>query len=306
MAVAPSETLAKVSSPTFVSAHPKLKVFYVTSEQGSERENLRAMDQDGRVLSVVSSQGANPVRSAVSDDGLRLAVANYDGSIALFALNPDGTIGALLASVKTVGTGPNAKRQESSHPHAVVFADPDRLLVSDLGADVVRVFDLGRARDTLTSVNVIAMAPGSGPRQVVLSRDSKSAYVIGELDSSITQLTRDNAGMYSIAVRVPIVPSGALAEGMIHPNGRWLVVLNRGPNTCVVVDLAERVPTVVSSSECGAWPRYATFASAGSQIIVAAQKSNELIAFPFDASTGQIGPRTATARLEGAATVVLR
>jgi 6-phosphogluconolactonase len=305
IATAPSETLVNVSTPTFVSVHPKLRVYYVTSEQGSTGKNLQAIDQNGQVLSVASSRGSNPVRSVVSGDGQRLAVANYDGSVALFALKDDGSIDTFLDSVKTAGSGPKVKRQESSHPHAVLFAGSDQLLVSDLGADVVRVFNLGPQRESLTESTPIMMAAGSGPRQVVLSRDSKSAYVIGELDSSITVLKRDEAGVFSIAGRIPIVPNGALAEGSLHPNGQWLIVLNRGPDTCVVVDLQTQTPTVNSASECGAWPRYATFASGGSQIVVAAQKSDELITYPFDAATGQIGPRVAVARLDGAAMVVV-
>jgi 6-phosphogluconolactonase len=297
----------KVPSPTFIIAHPKLPVFYVTSESGQKRANLRSIDASGQTSSTASSGGANPVRSSASPAGDRLAVANYDGSIALLSLDTNGRILRLLATASTSGSGPNVKRQGSSHPHAVVFLDDNHVLAADLGSDQVYTYALGTTRTLLSLQSTAQLAAGSGPRQVVVSPNGKYAYVVGELDSTITTFRIGSAGLLEQASTVKLAPAGALAEALIHPDGRWMVVLNRGPNTCVVFDVSggDLKPVASPPAGCGKWPRHAAFDQSGKRLFVASQKSDELLAFSFDSRTGSVGRLLGSSPLKGAATVVL-
>ncbi len=151
-----SRKLLDVSSPTFVRSHPKLPVIYVTSEMGADRRNLRSVTAAGVVLSVVNSGGTAPVRSDVNAVGDRLAVANYDGSVALFALTRNGAIGNRLALVSlgngsgtqgaavTTGSSGEPDGARLSHPHSVTFnPSGTELWVADIGTDLVMRFDLG-------------------------------------------------------------------------------------------------------------------------------------------------------------------
>lgn len=64
------------------------------------------------------------------------------------------------------GTGPNADRQESSHPHQIYFYG-NELLVPDLGADRTWRFQRGATGEWEVRGSV-EYAPGSGPRHVVV------------------------------------------------------------------------------------------------------------------------------------------
>ena len=73
--------------------------------------------------------------SVVDKTGKILFVANYgNGTVASFALNPDGSIGQKTGFDQHTGKGPNAERQEGPHAHAVVLSPDNRFLfVPDLG-----------------------------------------------------------------------------------------------------------------------------------------------------------------------------
>ena len=89
--------VASMVGPTFISGTPAIDALYVTSETSGANTNLFAITRAGKVLSSVNSGGLLPVRSAVS--GNRLAVANYDGSVALFSLAANGSITKTLALI---------------------------------------------------------------------------------------------------------------------------------------------------------------------------------------------------------------
>ena len=190
--------LASLHSPTFVARDPGRRVLYVTSELSPDKGNLFAITFDGKIMSRVGSGGGAPVRTAVSGD--RLAVANYDGSVALFGRSAKGAIGPMLARATTTGSGPNIERQSSSHPHSVTFTpDGSGLWVADLGADVVVRYELGAKRASLRDVERVTMGAESGPRQVTLGANGL-LYVASELDGHIGILR---------SVTQPIAPNAA-------------------------------------------------------------------------------------------------
>ena len=276
----------KVAAPTFMRAHPSLPVLYVTSEVGGGK-NLRAVTRAGTVLSAVSSGGGSPVRSDVNRAGDRLAVANYDGSVALFSLSRNGSIARLLDSARTTGSGPDRPRQGSSHPHSVSFgASGTELWVADLGADTVLRFGLGTDRASLVEKERIAMPVGSGPRQVLLSATGL-AYVAGELDGHLDVLGIQGADA-KLLRRVRVREGAYTAEIALHPSGRWLVALSRGTGECVVFDVLGDDLREAGAVACGDWPRHGAFDRTGTLFFVSSQKGNEVLEFGFDKRAGTL------------------
>jgi 6-phosphogluconolactonase (cycloisomerase 2 family) len=95
--------------------------------------------------------------------------------------------------------GPNPARQDAPHPHeAIVDPTGNYVLVPDLGADLVRVFQVDKATKKLTPVDPLVAAPGSGPRHAVFGkfprgkrhRDNAGQglfmYLVAELANSVT------------------------------------------------------------------------------------------------------------------------
>lgn len=93
------------------------------------------------------------------------------------------------------GPGPNAARQDASHPHGVTV-DPtgQYILVPDLGADIVRIYYINPMNGLLHSVDPFIASPGSGPRHAVFwtSPGSTSSdsdvyfYLVHELSNTLT------------------------------------------------------------------------------------------------------------------------
>src|SRR5208283_573347 len=93
------------------------------------------------LLSKVPSGGGDPSYISLDKTGKTVFVANYDGgSIAAWALKPDGSIGARTAFVQFTGSGVNPQRQQHAYAHSIV-ADPTNrfVLTGDLGVDKVYV-----------------------------------------------------------------------------------------------------------------------------------------------------------------------
>ncbi len=82
--------VASVESPSWVTAHPRLRVFYAASESaGGQVVVLRRSSADGfAVAQTRASGGHSPCHVAVSPDARHVAVANYvSGTLAVFALD---------------------------------------------------------------------------------------------------------------------------------------------------------------------------------------------------------------------------
>jgi 6-phosphogluconolactonase (cycloisomerase 2 family) len=87
------------------------------------------------------------------------------------------------------GRGQVPDRQDAPHPHEAVL-DPTGgfLLVPDLGADLVRIWNVDQNTLALRASAPLAAAPGSGPRHIAfLKTDAKTfMYLISELANNIT------------------------------------------------------------------------------------------------------------------------
>lgn len=132
---------------------------------------------------------ADPCHLAFAESGDLLFAANYSGGrLSVHPVGPDVAADAALA-VDFTGTGPNAARQQSPHPHqAVVDSARGRLLVPDLGTDRVRVLALDTIPTALEHDDAtdIVLHAGAGPRHLVITGDL--AVTANELDRTASVL----------------------------------------------------------------------------------------------------------------------
>lgn len=254
---------------SFLAAHPTLPVVYSVAE--NDRGMVAAYHvEDGRLseLDARSSEGDSPCHVAVHPSGEVLAVANYgDGTASLHRLDSSGAFTGEPVVLRYRGSGPVAGRQEGAHAHQAVF-DGDLLYITDLGTDEVRRYDLRGE-----FLGAFALAPGSGPRHMVVAGDTW--YVAGELDGVISLI--DHATGRTAGVRA------SAAEGVNYPShielsGDLVYVANRGPNT-ISVFRADDLTPVAEVPSGGDWPRH--FAIDGERLYVANQNSGGLAVLPL-------------------------
>ena len=188
-----------LESPSYLAAHPDLPIVYAVSEADPGVVSTFEITPEGRPVlrARVGSGGAGPCHCTTTSDGRHLVVCNYgDGTVAVLPLDRPGSAGSPRAVVRRHGSGPDPDRQEASHPHLALELFDDTFLVADLGTDEVVRYGIGRSDGTSGSIvelEIAAMAPGTGPRQVAVppmtspaERRGEWLVVIGELTSDVT------------------------------------------------------------------------------------------------------------------------
>lgn len=296
----PDGTLRELSSvdhvehPSFLATHPGGRIVYAVSEttefDGRPGGGIVAFAFDpttGALSEIdrVSSLGDAPCHLSVATDGSQLYVANYlGGSIASYALRADGRFGEVIAHRRHEGSGPT-DRQRGPHAHCV-RPSPDGAFVhaADLGTDTVYRYAVGA--DTLEPAGRLTAAPGAGPRQVTFHPTRPLAFVINELDCTLTACATDEGEEL-----VPIQTLPTLAEDhrdsiaadvQVHPDGHRLYASTRGADTvavyaCEPTDQPLRLLGHVPSG--GATPRSMTVHPAGRTLLVANQDSDTIVPF---------------------------
>lgn len=282
-----------IADPSYVAVHPDRRTCYVVSETGLGSHGrhgavhaLRLDRSDGNVvftdLGHRSTEGDHPCHLAVDPDGRWVVAANYgSGSISVFPIGPDGSLGPIASSARHSGSGPHPGRQEGPHAHATAFSPGGgHLVAADLGIDrlVVYRFDDGH----LESHVGIATEPGAGPRHLVFV-DGATLLVVEELANRLTRYRWDEAnGTATVVDSASTLPSDAppstAAELRVH--GSRVFVSNRGHDSVAVFGLDGTLGRRGIGPCGGSWPRGFAVAPGGGHLVVANRRSDRLVVVP--------------------------
>jgi 6-phosphogluconolactonase len=253
---------------------------------------VRSFAFDGTALSPLSTQdsgGADPCHLLVSPSRRHLLTANYSsGSVASHPIRSNGSLAPASDLIEFAGCGPVRDRQESSHTHhTAVRPGTDEIAIADLGADAVHRIrfddDTGRFGAPLESVR---LRPGSGPRQIVFSADGRRAYVLGELDSTITVIDWSAPNGPIVVTTSPALrgprPEGALAATLVmSDDGRTLYASHRIADLIAVLTVTgQGIRPVADIPAGGRWPRH--IAVDGRWLYIANEQSDLMVALHLD------------------------
>ena len=169
--------------------------------------------------------------------GLMMTADYSGGSVSVFPIKEDNSIGDISHQLAFVGEGPVTSRQESSHIHQlrVLPGNGEWILASDLGADVIRLLHISED-DNLTYVDDIECPAGSGPRHMEFSKDGKMLYCIAELSGEVLvyRITReaDEVPAFTLVqtIQADEVNAGGSADIHLHPDGIHLYTSHRLDN----------------------------------------------------------------------------
>jgi 6-phosphogluconolactonase len=171
--------------------------------------------------------------------------------------------------------------------------------VADLGLDKLMVYRFDSERGKLEAHRRpwVEVHPGAGPRQLVFHPDGRYAYLINELDSTITALACDwNVGILDSIQTVPTLPPGfegvsTCAEVQISPSGRFLYGSNRGHDSVVWFEIDRELGTLTvlgHEATLGRIPRHFAISPNGDFLLVANQDSDNLVSFKLDPTSGEM------------------
>ncbi len=306
------ELAGQLVNPSFLAVHPTRSLLYAAGEIG---------DFGGRKAGVVSafaiqpgsgkltllnqqsSRGPGPCHVSIDRSGRFVLVANYSGgSVACLPIQSYGRLGTATSIVQHHGSGPNRQRQEGPHAHQIL-TDPEGnfIFVPDLGLDKIMIYRLDRAQGTLLPGDPpsAATAPGAGPRHLAFLPDSRFAYAIDELDSTVTVFRYQAArGLLQLVQSVSTLPPDFLgrnnpAEVAVHPSGKFLYGSNRGHDSIAIfaVDAASgKLRPIGHEPTQGKTPRNFSIDPSGNYLLAANQDSDNVVVFRIDPATGLLHP----------------
>ena len=278
---------ATTADPSFLVRSVDGRFLYATNEEDAGRVSAFAIQPDGGLefLNDQPTGGMHPCHLGIDPTGQYLLSANYSsGSIAIHPIAADGSLGTATQIVQREGTGPNEERQEGPHAHQVVFFG-EYVFDVDLGSDTVYTSTLTGA-GALEAVDLLHVHPGAGPRHLAFHPGGGAAYVINELDSTLSVCSYAKGALQvvqTLSTR-PADSSGESypAELLVSADGRFLYGSNRGDDTIAVFAVApdalsvELVQTIDSG---GNWPRHLAFSADGSLLYAANERSDTIATF---------------------------
>jgi 6-phosphogluconolactonase len=306
----PSSSVRSVN-PSFLAIDRKKRFLYAVNEvpefggSAGGAVSAFAIDQKSGGLKFLNQQpslGADPCHLFVSRKRKSLLVANYTGgSVAVLPIKTDGSLGPATDVKQHEGAGIK-EQQKGPHAHCVILDRSERYaMVADLGVDKVMIYDFNRTTGKLVAANQpwATLKPGAGPRHLSLHPDGEYAYVINELDSTVTTFKYDgDEGTLSEVDTVSTLPAGFsgtsyCADVHIAASGKFLYGSNRGHDSIVTFAIDQRTgklsPLDHTSTE-GKWPRNFVIDPTGSFLLVANQRTDNVVTFRIDARTGRLSP----------------
>jgi 6-phosphogluconolactonase len=299
---------AEISQPSFLAAATSQKFLYAVNEldqfNGQPTGAVSAFSIDSAtgklaLLNQVSSRDSGPAFIALDRSGHYVLVANYTlGSVAVFPLLPNGSIGESTAFVRHQGSSVNYDRQAGPHAHAILMSPDNRFaIVADLGLDKLLVYPFDASRGTLGKPHSVMTDPGSGPRHLTFSASGKIVYVINEMGSTVVAYSyHPSDGAMAPTQKVSLLPGqfpgeSTAAEVVLHPSGKFLYGSNRGDDSIAVFGVDPKTGTLTSIERVptgGKTPRSFAIDPSGEWLVAANQDSNSVVVFRVNKESGRL------------------
>ncbi|NBO93333.1 MAG: lactonase family protein, partial [Planctomycetia bacterium] len=259
------EVAAETTNPSFLAIHPTSKYLYAVGEIADFDKKTRSgaivafsIGEKGtlKLLNSASSEGGGPCHLVVDKAGKFVLAANYGGgSACVLPLDNEGKLSKATGFVQHKGSSVNKSRQSEPHAHSInLDAANNFAFVADLGLDKVLIYKFDKETGKITSNDPPAgvVKDGAGPRHFAFHPSGKYAYVCNELDSTVTAFAYDAAAgklteIHTLSTLEKPHKGNSTAEVVVHPNGKFVYVSNRGHDTiaCYRCDAATGALTFI-------------------------------------------------------------
>jgi len=291
-------------NPSFLALSRDGRFLYTVHGDATEVSAFAVDRATGRLafLNQQSTKGQNPVHLALDASNRFLVVSNHLGaSLAVLPVNADGTLAPVTQLVTLDGPpGPHRVEQTQAKPHANPFDLTGRhVIVPDKGLDRIHGFRFENGRLTPTTVPFVTAREAAGPRHLVFHPQAAFAYVVNELDCTVTAYHYDTAhGALTPFQVVPTLPdtftgNSRAAAIVIDKEGRYLYASNRGADNIAVfaIDTASgRLRFLAAQSSGGKTPRFFTLSPDGRFLIALNEGSDAIVTLAVDAASGLLNP----------------
>jgi len=238
--------VAKTENPSWITLSTDKNILLAVNEIDTAHgkgitESYSVLENGLQLSGRKSSGGAHPCFTTVNDTG-KVLTANYTGgNVALHQIKDDNSLSDILDLQQHTGSSID-KRQETPHAHSAWFEpETDTVISLDLGTDQIWFSRIDEKENKLTPLEqqTLNFVPGSGPRHLCFHPNKKWFYVVNELNSTVTLITKTEAGDYLLGESFSTLPPAFSGEN--HPShikmtadGAFLYVANRGYDSIAV------------------------------------------------------------------------
>lgn len=280
-----------VTSPSFLALHPSESVLYAVGERDALVHAFRFEDDGGlTTLGPSGTAGESACHVAVDPGGAFVVVSCWgDGSVVLFELELDGSLGA--RRLAPASEDPHGEARQS-RAHACLMLGDGRFVTTDMGHDLLRFWRFTSDRG-LEPHGTVTLPRGSGPRHFAMSSRG-AVYVSTEYSGEVVMLApstpaqSDRHGPW-LALRggcpvsaAGVRPGDAAAEICLDAAERHLYVGVRGSDVICRLGLdAEGIPSPLDQIPCpGVWPRH--HCMDGERLVIALERSHAVASLALD------------------------
>ncbi|WP_460418532.1 lactonase family protein [Pseudomonas sp. microsymbiont 2] len=307
--------VVKSVSPSWLVLSADQRQLFAVNETPKGQVSSFSLGKQGEIklLNQVPSQGDEPTHASLSHDQRYLFVANYavapdpGGSLVVIPVAKDGKLKPVVQQARHTPSKVNPERQAGAHVHSLVLSPDGRhLYASDLGADKVFIYRYdGASPEHPLSPAIppaVDLPPGSGPRHLLFDAKGRHAYLTLEMSAEVVVFDVQD-GALTERQRLSLTESkdaAAKAAGGLHlsADGRFLYVSNRGTaNEIVVYAVGKddgRLTLLQRRSVEGDHPREFALDPDGNYLLVANQKSNQIVVMRRDPRSGKLGETVQT------------
>lgn len=288
------ELFAKETSPTYLAKSTAGNLYSVTTVD--EQGGAAAYDPTGKLLNTVTEEGAPLCYVAVDEERHLLYGANYHkGEVNVYHIKEDdGSLVYASELYHIEKTGPH-KNQDAPHVHYTDLTPEGRLAVCDLGIDQVMVYDIS-ANGELMLRNFYRTEPGTGPRHLAFHPNGSIAYLLGELNNSVTVLAYDQeTAEFTKLQKIPVLPKKYRGENSpaairVSKDGKFVYTSNRGHDSIVVFQIKDdgKLKKIQTIKTRGNFPRDFALDSSERFLVCANQNSDNLTLFERNEETGRL------------------
>jgi 6-phosphogluconolactonase len=293
------------TNPSFLAISPNGKYVYAVNETGREnpgRVSAFSFDKSTGKLTLLNQQlsgGDDPCYITVDPSGKWVIVGNYSGgNLSAFPVNANGSLAPYSQLIQHKGSSVNKQRQEKAHVHSTFFTpDWQYILAPDLGMDKIMIYQFNpSSKKPLTAAKIpfTAAAAGSGPRHLDFHPNGKYAYLMEEMSGAVTVFTY-NKGILKPVQTIATHPAdfkGQPGSADIHisPDGKFLYASNRGEENNLAIFAVDAANGKLTNAGYqpvrGAQPRNFMIDPTGKYLLVANQRTNNLVVYKRDMQTG--------------------
>jgi 6-phosphogluconolactonase (cycloisomerase 2 family) len=290
-------------NPSFLAFDRTSKFLYTIHGDMSDITSFSISEETGelRQINRQSTEGKNPVHLAIDPTNRFVVVANHiTSSVALLTREQDGSLGPVIDLVTLEGEiGPHRVEQPFPKPHQVEFDPSGRYIsIPDKGLDVVFMYEIDAEAGKLKPVGEPAPArAGAGPRHIAFHPAGDLAYVVNELDSTVTayHFSAEAGALapFQVLTTLPDTFTGNSRASEIgaSPDGRFLFASNRGHDSIATFAIEEGsgrlTPAGWQASE-GRTPRFFAIDPNYQRLLVANEDTDTIVSFEIDQSTGAL------------------